>query len=401
MMALSDVSKSYPEREYASGGIEPGSSHAEIVERISANSSVLDVGCASGYIAAALNRRGCSTYGIEINPSAAEAAKQHCADVAVIDLESQSISTAFPGKTFDYIVFGDVLEHLREPWTVLAASRSLLKPQGRAIVSVPNVAHGAVRLALLSGEFDYRALGILDNTHLRFFTIDSVDELLLRGGFQIVAMGRTKHPVFGDASLLVPAIRREDVDPQLAARVESAPEADTLQFIATARALSDVERESAIFERISVMRNEVATLRRTLGIDLPWEPSREHPTPEGEALLSRSEQLSLALEKERESTLALRKKLADVQLRLDQDQFVRATAHEALKHERDRNDELDAVCTGLRIEMDSVRQALLRTESQLAEANRVIVSKDVELNLDRIRRLRSLWAKLRRKLGRF
>lgn len=290
-MSSYNAGKDYPERDYEEGDVEPGSSHAAVIERVRPNSTVLDVGCASGYLAAALKRLGCSVFGVELNAEAADVARGHCVAVSTIDLDREPIGSAFVNHTFDYIIFADVLEHLREPWNVLADSRALLNSDGKAIISIPNVAHGAVRLALLRGEFDYRSLGILDNTHLRFFTIDSLEELLLRGGYAIEEVGRIKHPVFGHA-ILVPSMSRKDFDDDFAARIEAAPEADTLQFIVSARPLSDASRESAVFERIAVMRQEISGLQRTIRLEPPpWKPGSERgPCETMEALWIRTRQ---------------------------------------------------------------------------------------------------------------
>ena len=72
---------------------------------------------------------------------------------------------------------GDVLEHLKDPWAILGNIKENLKPDGYVVASIPNIAHGAIRLALLEGRFDYTSLGILDDTHLRFFTRESIFEL--------------------------------------------------------------------------------------------------------------------------------------------------------------------------------------------------------------------------------
>src|SRR5262249_51763726 len=81
----------------------------------------------------------------------------------------------------------DVLEHLRDPWSVLSWLRTLLAPGGRAVISIPNIAHWTSRRALLRGRFDYADHGLLDRTHLRFFTRASAAELAHRAGFAVQA----------------------------------------------------------------------------------------------------------------------------------------------------------------------------------------------------------------------
>jgi 2-polyprenyl-3-methyl-5-hydroxy-6-metoxy-1,4-benzoquinol methylase len=152
---------------------------------------VLDVGCATGYLAAELSRRGCTVDGIEFDPVAAQQARSHCREVVVGDLEAPStqaeVQRMLAGTRPDVIICADVLEHLRDPWTVLAWLRALLAPGGRAVISVPNIAHWTARRALLRGRFDYTDYGLFDRTHLRFFTRASAAELAHRAGFAVRA----------------------------------------------------------------------------------------------------------------------------------------------------------------------------------------------------------------------
>ncbi|HEV7753440.1 MAG TPA: class I SAM-dependent methyltransferase, partial [Baekduia sp.] len=139
--------------------------------------------------------RGCTVVGVEFDPVAAQQARAVCREVVVGDLESGAVraevqrAVADAGGV-DAVICADVLEHLRDPWAVLAWLRTLLDPGGRAIVSVPNIAHWTARRALLRGRFDYTDFGLLDRTHLRFFTRASATELARRAGFAVQA----EHP---------------------------------------------------------------------------------------------------------------------------------------------------------------------------------------------------------------
>ncbi|HEU4974505.1 MAG TPA: class I SAM-dependent methyltransferase [Baekduia sp.] len=152
---------------------------------------VLDVGCATGYLAAELRRRGAEVVGVEFDPAAAGQARAHCAEVVVGDLESpatrDAVERAAPGGV-DVVVCADVLEHLRDPWAALAWLRTLLRdePSARAVISVPNIGHWTARRALLRGRFPYADFGLFDRTHLRFFTRASAHELAGRAGFAVV-----------------------------------------------------------------------------------------------------------------------------------------------------------------------------------------------------------------------
>jgi 2-polyprenyl-3-methyl-5-hydroxy-6-metoxy-1,4-benzoquinol methylase len=165
--------------------------HRIVLEEVPDSARVLDVGCATGYLAAELARRGCTVDGIEFDPAAAQQARAHCREVVVGDLEAPAtraeVQRMLAGTRPEIIICADVLEHLRDPWTVLAWLRTLLAPGGRAVISVPNIAHWTGRRALLRGRFDYTDYGLLDRTHLRFFTRASAAELARRAGFAVRA----------------------------------------------------------------------------------------------------------------------------------------------------------------------------------------------------------------------
>src|SRR5262249_30095248 len=140
---------------------------------------------ATGYMSRILRDRQCHVVGIEIDAAAAEKASQFCEQVIVGDLDRMKLDHKLRGDRFDVIVAADVLEHLKDPVSVLRALKNLLKSDGYVVASLPNVAHLSVRLALLSGRFPYGETGLLDSAHLRFFTRESVDELFDKAGFAI------------------------------------------------------------------------------------------------------------------------------------------------------------------------------------------------------------------------
>jgi 2-polyprenyl-3-methyl-5-hydroxy-6-metoxy-1,4-benzoquinol methylase len=186
-------------------------SHAIILSEIPHNSRVLDVGCATGYLAAELTKRGCTVDGIEFDPIAAEQARAHCRAVVAGDVERETTRQAVErmvaeGGRPDAIVCGDVLEHLRDPWDVLAWLRTLLAPGGVAVISVPNIGHWTARRALLRGRFDYTDFGLLDRTHLRFFTRATAAELARRAGFAVLAERHAGAPLPLESR--VPALAR-------------------------------------------------------------------------------------------------------------------------------------------------------------------------------------------------
>jgi 2-polyprenyl-3-methyl-5-hydroxy-6-metoxy-1,4-benzoquinol methylase len=168
----------------------PFSSHHRLVEAVRWGARVLDVGCAGGYIARTLRERGCTVIGVDVRPDAAASAACDRFYVANIDGGDWQPEE----RNFDYILFGDVLEHLRDP-SILSRCRAWLAPHGRVVASTGNVALWFMRLALLSGSFRYTPRGILDDTHVRLYTRQTFRELLESKGLDIVQEDATIIPL--------------------------------------------------------------------------------------------------------------------------------------------------------------------------------------------------------------
>ena len=227
------------------------------LELIGPDKRVLEVGCTTGVVSRALREQGCRVVGVEIDPAAADQARQHCESVITGDVEALDLSSVnVGGELFDAALFGDVLEHLKDPLAVLQRVRPLLRPVGFVVASIPNVAHGAVRLALLGGHFDYTPSGLLDGTHLRFFTREAVGALFAEAGFAIAEWRRTVAGLFGTEIVLRPA----DFAAATIAQIESDPEATTYQFILRA-VPEDVASEAVLVDN-ERERSQHATIRR-------------------------------------------------------------------------------------------------------------------------------------------
>lgn len=155
-----------------------------MLEEVADGARVLDVGCATGYVAGPLTARGCAVTGFERNPYSAEVARSRCEAVIVGDIESAEDRERIGGD-FDAILLGDVLEHLVDPWDALSFLRGRIAPGGVAVASIPNVAVWTVRLALLRGRWNYTEAGQLDRTHLRFFTRSTARALVRDCGFSV------------------------------------------------------------------------------------------------------------------------------------------------------------------------------------------------------------------------
>lgn len=151
---------------------------------------ILEVGCGAGYLGAWLKEQDPrrEVIGLEAFPDAAAEARKHLDRVLEGDVET--LALPFPEGYFDCILYGDVLEHLRDPGAVLAQHRRYLAPNGAILVCTPNVGHWSILVDLLRGKFTYTDEGLLDRTHLRFFTQQSFSELLAQAGLK-VAEART------------------------------------------------------------------------------------------------------------------------------------------------------------------------------------------------------------------
>jgi 2-polyprenyl-3-methyl-5-hydroxy-6-metoxy-1,4-benzoquinol methylase len=173
--------------------------HAKLLEAVGTGNRVLDVGCSSGYLARPLAERGNTIVGLELDPEAARAAEEFCELVLVGDVETMDLPLE-PGS-FDVVLGGDVIEHLRDPGATLARLRPLLRPGGRVVLSTPNVANWAVRLSLLSGRWRYTDRGILDRSHTHLFTRATLAETLEHAGYRVERIDFSV-PVPGDSDLL-------------------------------------------------------------------------------------------------------------------------------------------------------------------------------------------------------
>jgi methionine biosynthesis protein MetW len=175
---------------------KPYSIFAKINDLIPAGFRVLDVGCHTGQFGAVLKRKGCRVVGIEVNEQAAARARLVLDQVLVADVEEDRPFQQFQER-FDAVLFVDLLEHCRFPERVLNMAQEVLTRDGFVIASIPNIANWEIRLNLLLGRFDYQPMGIMDESHLRFFTIKTATELFEAARYRIESMDhRYSLPVF-------------------------------------------------------------------------------------------------------------------------------------------------------------------------------------------------------------
>ncbi len=159
---------------------------------------VFEGGVSSGYFARVLVESGRRVDGHELDPAAAQEARSVCERVYEGDL--QTFDTGELDCSYRLLLFGDTLEHIPDPVSVLHRLRDHLDDDGHLIVSMPNITNWTVRLQMLFGRFRYTDRGILDRTHLRFYTVSTLPEMLADAGYSVVRL---------QASVPVPGVTGE------------------------------------------------------------------------------------------------------------------------------------------------------------------------------------------------
>jgi 2-polyprenyl-3-methyl-5-hydroxy-6-metoxy-1,4-benzoquinol methylase len=283
--------------------IDPGSdndTHSFKLSMIGFNKSVLEVGCSTGYFTKILVERGCSVVGIEIDPEAARGAEEWADRVIVGNIDDGGVWDEAKDESFDVVVLGDVLEHLRDPLHSLRQAVRKLKPSGFVVTSLPNIAHGDVRMALMQGTFRYSDIGLLDRTHLRFFTLETIRELLTEAGLAVVDTRRVIAPLFQTEL----GVRREEVSDATVDDLLADPEVEVYQFVMKsvldygAHAVAGLsDRLNELDDRVQHEKVRTALLRKELRDRelLTLEPQQRH-MEEQQRIIDEQQQYVEALE---------------------------------------------------------------------------------------------------------
>jgi SAM-dependent methyltransferase len=234
---------------------------------------VLDVGCGGGSNGRFARGRGAIVSGIEVDAEARARAARCLHEVFDFDIESdEAVARGLEDRRFDLMLFGDVLEHTKDPLAVLVRMLRYLDDEGHVIVSLPNVAAWPVRLGLLGGRFDYTPSGILDQTHLRFFTLASAARLVESAGLQLMRVDQ--NPMLTRAAkdaivALLPAETERALDSDPTALTRSLPYQAYMTLI---RPLEDLAagraRELLAFQHVLLARKRPRPrkLRLTVGM---------------------------------------------------------------------------------------------------------------------------------------
>jgi methionine biosynthesis protein MetW len=188
--------------KYHQDSIDFSSLHQNNIDRIQLNmipakSHVLEIGCATGYMTEYLARdKQCRVLGVEPVHEPAELARQRGLEVITGLIDSQQTQEQLIAHTkehglFDTIFMSQVIEHIADPAATLRTLKGLLDPDGCIVISTCSIVHWKCRLQILLGRWQYEDYGILDRTHLRFFTIKSFRQLLEESGYTVVDFGYT------------------------------------------------------------------------------------------------------------------------------------------------------------------------------------------------------------------
>lgn len=205
---------------------------------VRAQAHILDLGCGSGALGAFLaEHKQCVCDGVTLSQEEARHAAPFYRHVHVADLEDCDLDQLFGEARYDYIVCADVLEHLRQPERVLAACRKRLTPEGRLLISVPNAGYSGLVAELLHGEFRYREEGLLDRTHLRFFTRRSLSRFLAEQGWQVDDID-TIERALPESEFRV---AYDSLPPAVARHLLATPDALAYQFIASAAPVAQAQ----------------------------------------------------------------------------------------------------------------------------------------------------------------
>jgi uncharacterized protein (DUF3084 family)/2-polyprenyl-3-methyl-5-hydroxy-6-metoxy-1,4-benzoquinol methylase len=253
----------------------PKTAWEKLLKHIQPKSTVLEFGCYEGEMSKILKEKyQCKVYGIEINRKAAQKAERQVDQLVVGDMEKINLANHFEVKMFDTFIFGDVLEHLIEPDGLLRRARPFLKDDGFILASLPNVGYAGIIFDLLQGEFNYSKEGLLDRSHIRFFTKDEVYYLFERTGFYVSNLDRViiEFPQYSEfhtdlsrySQEIVAEISRnkENLTYQFIVRAEKTSEANLIKYLKVRNRLLKMKlREATSSEK----KFSEADLRERLG----------------------------------------------------------------------------------------------------------------------------------------
>lgn len=255
---------------------------ARVCRLVDANKHVLELGCAAGTMSKVLHQHyHCTVTGVEFDPNAAVLAQPFCTQVLVGDLNQPHVLDSV-SQSFDVVLMADVLEHLHQPETCLQQALSLLNDEGYVVISTPNIAHGGVIAALWCDAFDYGDTGLLDRTHIHFFTARTLYALLERAGLII------DHIEYADAGAWHHEFASywEQIPTALRSALEQHPPAQAFQLIVRARRPRYPGEQSIALDRVPQLDSFAALTAAVPEPTPPIPPEPEQTTQSAQSAQS-------------------------------------------------------------------------------------------------------------------
>ncbi|RZB38068.1 MAG: O-antigen biosynthesis protein [Desulfobacteraceae bacterium Eth-SRB2] len=259
---MKTYSENKPRYDYRIDLSNENNSHTKILKLIDRDKYVLEIGCATGYMTRHLKEElGCHVVCVEVDHKAAEKAKPYCEELLIEDIELFDFAKTLGDRRFDVVIMADILEHLKDPRSLLEKLRCFLTETGCILFSIPNGAHGSVALELLDGKWEYRGEGLLDRTHLRFFDKDSLSFLLDETGYIISQLERVIiHP--RDTEMKTPW---DSYPRDVTAYIEKVnPEYQTYQFIVKAHPASVAGWKKGLEDALESEKKKAVALEEKL-----------------------------------------------------------------------------------------------------------------------------------------
>lgn len=230
-----------------------------LLQQIRIGATVLECGCAAGYMTRYLQEQlQADVFIVEKDRDGFDRARQYAVDGVCADLEqTDAWSTHFGDLRFDYILFADVLEHLHDPVKVLEKAGELLKADGVLLASVPNVAHTDILLNLYKNSWNYQPFGLLDDAHIHFFGRENIRDQLTDSGFTLLCMDYVIRPPFQteQANGGISAADMPVVD-----AICRRPYADVYQFVLTAKKANTAGEDVPYTDRYEERHNQYGAL---------------------------------------------------------------------------------------------------------------------------------------------
>ena len=318
-------------RNWQYSGFSENISLSKLYEFVEPGSRVLDIGCGTGDLGSELRlKKACWVLGVEHNERMRSLAAPRLDDFQIGDVTDPGFVASLGQGNFDVIVLADVLEHLTDGASVLRSLLPTLRPSGVILLSVPNIAHGAVRLSLMAGRFNYQEEGLLDKTHVHFYTRESLSEAVDSAGYVVVDEQSTFLGAL-DTEIQIPL--GGIITESMVNTVEREPDGTTYQFILKILPEPDPIRRKLLQQKFRGQASRIQALDDSLqrsesALRVLEQQQEDRITGlsaqiqaragEMEALQAQVSELGRALQEEAASKESLRQKISEMEERMRQ-----------------------------------------------------------------------------------